>query len=109
MACPAPGAPLSGSMQRNKMFGAVGGGGGGQPSFMSHGGNVGGGGSSIAATYMQNKLRNSQQRPTMNHQFGMVGSKSAQQNPDMMMGNEDGSVHQVHFHNKKSGDHYLEF
>ena len=52
MGVPAPGVPMSGSMQRNKMFGAIGGGVGGQPNFMQHGG------SNVAAQYMQNKLRN---------------------------------------------------
>ena len=87
MACPAPGVPIGGSMQRNKLFGAVGA--GNQPSFMQHGGN---GSSSIAATYMQNKLRSKQQVPTLSNHFGMTGAKSSQQNMEMM-GNED-NIHQ---------------
>ena len=87
MACPAPGVPLSGSVQRNKMFGAVGGG-GGQATFMQHGGN----GSNIAATYMQNKMRSKQHAPLSNH-FAMAGGKSSQHNMDIMS-NED-NVHQV--------------
>ena len=88
MACPAPGVPIGGSMQRNKLFGAVGA--GNQPSFMQHGGN---GSSNIAATYMQNKLRSKQQVPTLSNHFGMTGAKSSQQNMDMMA-NED-NIHQV--------------
>ena len=88
MACPAPGVPISGSMQRNKMFGAAGG--GSQPSFMQQGGT---GSSNIAATYMQNKLRSKQQVPTLSNHFGMAGTKSSQQNMDMI-GNED-NIHQV--------------
>ena len=88
MGCPAPGVPISGSVQRNKMFGAIGGGGvGGQPNFMQHGG-----GNNIAATYMQNKLRSQKQGPG-NQIFGMAGNKSSQQSMDSI-GNED-SVHQV--------------
>ena len=93
MACPAPGAPMSGSMQRNKMFGAVGG--GSQPPFMQHMQQGGTGGSNIAATYMQNKLRNSQQASKPSNPFGMSGAKSSQQNMDMI-GNDD-NIHQVCF------------
>ena len=86
MGCPAPGVPISGSVQRNKMFGSIGGGVGAQPNFMQHGGN------NIAATYMQNKLRNKQQGPTPNSHFGMTGNKSSQVMDSI--GNED-NVHQV--------------
>lgn len=86
MTCPAPGVALGGSVQRNKMFGAVGG--GGQGTFMQHGGN----GGNIAATYMQNKLRNKQPVPLSNH-FPMAGGKSSQHNMDIMA-NED-NIHQV--------------
>ena len=87
MGCPAPGVPMSGSMQRNKMFGAIGGGVGGQPNFMQHGG------SNVAAQYMQNKLRNKQQGPTPGNHFGMVGAKPVQPSIDSI-GNED-NIHQV--------------
>ena len=87
MGVPAPGVPMSGSMQRNKMFGAIGGGVGGQPNFMQHGG------SNVAAQYMQNKLRNKQQGPTPGNHFGMVGAKPVQPSIDSI-GNED-NIHQV--------------
>ena len=87
MGCPAPGVPMSGSMQRNKMFGAIGGGVGVQPNFMQHGGN------NVAAQYMQNKLQNKQQGPTPGNHFGMVGAKPLQPSIDSI-GNED-NIHQV--------------
>ena len=88
MGFPAQGAPMSGSIQRNKMFGAVGGGVGAQPNFMQQGG------SNIAAQYMQNKLRNSRQQGNIpGSNFGMPGSKSSQQQIDAIV--NDDNMHQV--------------
>ena len=88
MGCPAPGVPMTGSIQRNKMFGAVGGGMGAQQNFMQQGG------SNIAAQYMQNKLRNSRQQGNIpGSNFGMPGSKPSHQQIDAV-GNDD-NMHQV--------------
>ena len=78
---------MGGSIQRNKMFGAVGAGVGTQTNFMQQGG------SNIAAQYMQNKLRNRQQGHTPGSNFGMPGSKPSQQQIDAI-GNDD-NMHQV--------------